>query len=194
MIRLPHAGFAIALLLALGIGGCQSAKVAKPLTAELAGNDPATQLDFWHTLAGRPLASNDEAFHGILLFLDGKDDAAGYEQRVAAMKDRKLLPAGFAAPADQALTRGDLAVVICRILDIRGGVMMRLTGGGSRYAVKELEFLELYPVSAPHQTFSGSEFVAMIGRIEDYQRGNPASVPAKVMPSEMSGPATQPSR
>jgi hypothetical protein len=45
-------------------------------------------------------------------------------------------------------------------------------------------FVGLYPPSSPNQTFSGSEFVGIIGRIEDYQRGNPADVPAAVLPGE----------
>jgi hypothetical protein len=51
----------------------------------------------------------------------------------------------------------------------------------------------LFPPGSPQQTFSGNEYVGIIGRIEDYQRGNAADKPA----SEMQGhdteqPATQP--
>lgn len=150
--------------------GCQSAKVASPLTAEMGGNEPEAQLNFWHTLATRPVTSNDEAFHGLLLYLDGRDPAANYEQRVAELRSRGLLPGGFSAAADDAVTRGTLAFAICRIAGIRGGLMMWLTGGAERYAVRELQFVGLYPPSSPHQTFSGSEFVGIIGRLEDHQR------------------------
>ena len=169
--------------------------MANPLTASLAGNDPETQLNFWHTLASRPVTSNDEAFHGLLLYADGEDKAASYEDRVQQLKQRKMLPKGFNAPADVAVSRGDLAVAVCRILEIKGGVMLRLTGAHPRYAVKELEFLEVYPSSSPHQTFSGNEFLGIIGRVEDYQRGNPANHPAAVLPGEAATrPATQPAR
>ena len=190
--------WAAAGVMALGLLGCQPAKVANPLTAELAGNEPETQLDFWHTLASRPLTSNDEAFHGLLLYMDGEDKAGGYGQRVQVLKERKMLPRSFAGPADLAVSRGDLAVGVCRLLEIRGGLMMRLTGVHPRYAVKELEFLEVYPPSSPHQTFSGSEFLGIVGRVEDYQRGNPANHPAAVLPGEaavgkpQTAPATQP--
>jgi hypothetical protein len=53
------------------LGGCQSARVDRPLTAELGGSDEDTQLEFWHSLAQQPVTSNDDAFHGLLLFLDG---------------------------------------------------------------------------------------------------------------------------
>jgi hypothetical protein len=173
--------------------GCHTAKVAQPLTGKLSGNDPDSQLEFWHTLATRPVTSNDEAFHGLLLYADGQDPANDYTGRVKTLKSRKMLPANFDRPADQAVERGPLAVAICRALDIKGGVLLRLTGA-QRYAVRELQFMDLYPPSGPNQTFSGSEYLGIIGRLEDYQRGNPADAPATVMPGQMQGGATPPGK
>lgn len=173
------------LLMTVLLAGCQTARVANPLTTELAGNDPQQQLDFWHTLATRPVTSNDEAFHGLLLYTDGQDPAQSYDERVTTLKQRKMLPADFDKSPELAVMRGDLAVAICRILEVRGGLMMRLTNNHPRYATRELQFLDVYPPSSPRQTFSGNEFLGIIGRVEDYQRGNSADVPAAVMPSEM---------
>jgi hypothetical protein len=178
------------LLAALTVG-CHTAKVAQPLTGKLSGNDPDSQLEFWHTLATRPVTSNDEAFHGLLLYADGQDPANDYAGRVQTLKSRKMLPAKFDRPADEAVERGPLAVAICKALEIKGGVMLRLTGA-QRYAVRELQFKDLYPPSGPHQTFSGSEYLGIIGRMEDYQRGNPADSPAFVMPGEMKAGTTAP--
>ena len=47
-------------------------------TTVAAANTPAGQLDFWFALNDQPLASNDDAFHAILLYFDGKDDSADY--------------------------------------------------------------------------------------------------------------------
>lgn len=155
---------------ALALAGCHQAKVAHPLTAELSGSDAETQMSFWHTLATRPVTSNDEAFHGLLLYSDLKDPAGNYAERVKVLKSRKMLPDGFDAPADRAIERGTLAVAICRILEMRGGVMLRILPRSPRYAVRELEFEEVFPTSSSQQTFSGTEFLGIIGRIEDYQR------------------------
>lgn len=166
--------------------GCQSARVSEPLTSRLAGSDPQTQLDFWHELADRPLTCNDEAFHGLLLYLDGQDSAADYAGRVQLLKSRGLLPARFDRTAEQAVTRGTLAVAIAKALNIKGGLMNRLSGGTCpRYATRELVFLDIFPPSTPNQTFSGSEFLGIMGRVEDWQRGNPADAPASVLPGEM---------
>jgi hypothetical protein len=170
--------------LGLGIAGCQNAKVAEPVTKNLGGNDTDAQMEFWHTLAGRPLCSNDDAFHGLLLFLDQEDPSNDYTARLNALKSRGLVDSNFNQPADQAVQRGTLATALVRVLKIKGGALQRLTHDHPRYAVRELMYMDLYPPSSPHQTFSGAEFLGIIGRIEDYQRGNPADYPAAVLPGE----------
>jgi hypothetical protein len=161
--------------LALLTAGCQTARVKQPLTHELGGNDPNEQLEFWNRLAQQTVTSNDDAFHGLLLYLDGDDPADDYAGRVQALKSRKMLPAGFDQQPEQAIERGTLAVALLKALDIKGGLMLRVLGPTPRYAVRELVFMELYPPSSPRQTFSGAEFLGIIGKIEDYQRGQEAS-------------------
>jgi len=173
------------VLMAVALAGCKSAKVAQPLTADLSGNDPESQMEFWHALAERPVTSNDEAFHGLMLYLDQKDDAADYAGRVSTLKSRGLLPPKFDRPADESISRGVLAVAIVRALEIKGGWVLRVAPRSPRYATRELMYMNLYPVSSPNQTFTGNEFLGIIGRMEDYQRSNPAEVPAAVLPSEM---------
>lgn len=81
-----------------------------------------------------------------------------------------MLPADFAGAPEAALRRGTLAVALARALDIRGGLTMRLFGTSPRYATRELQYAGVYPPSSPQQTFSGAEFLGIIGRAEDYQR------------------------
>lgn len=151
--------------------GCQTARVERPLALDHGGNDDFEQLEFWHGLASRPVTSNDDAFHGFLLFLDGSDPASDYAGRVATLRSRRMLPARFDQPAGQAVERGTLAVAIVRALEVEGGLLLRLLGPTPRYAVRELQFMGLYPPSSPNQTFSGTEFLGIIGKLEDYRRG-----------------------
>ncbi|HEV2296332.1 MAG TPA: hypothetical protein VGR35_20990 [Tepidisphaeraceae bacterium] len=163
-------------------GGCATARVEEPLTATYGGNEIDDQFEFWHQLAQRPLTSNDEAFHGLLLYALDADPADNYHARVAALKSRGWLPARFDRPAHAVARRGELAVAIAQILRIRGGLMMRLTRGRHpRYALLELEEEGIYPASSENQTFSGSEFLGIIGRMEDYRRGNQTDLPAAVL-------------
>ncbi len=181
-----------ALGAALAFAGCMSPRAGKPLAKELAGSDADAQMNFWHAMNDQPIASNDEAFHGLLLYADGKDDNADYAARVSSLKSRKMLPAHFDEPAEAGVRRGTLAVAIMRMLHQRGGITTTLLGPTPRYAVRELMFLDVYPPSTPNQSFSGNEFVGIMGRVEDYQRGNPADVPAAVLPREMKSTASTP--
>src|SRR5213593_4859183 len=91
---------------ALIVVGCHTPRAGKPLEPKLAGSNPDAQVDFWHSLNTEAVASNDEAFHGLLLYMDGKDDSADYAARVANLKSRNMLPAGFNEPAEQGVRRG----------------------------------------------------------------------------------------
>jgi hypothetical protein len=184
----PLLGIALGVLICGALAGCQTAHVADPLTRTVGASDPDTQMEFWYELEARPVTCNDEAFHGLLLFLDGTDSATDYEQRVQSLRSRGLLAPRFSAPADAAVQRGQFAVSVAKALRIKGGVMMRLTGGNiDRYALRELVVLNLYPPGSVNQTFSGAEYVGIIGKMEDFQHGNSANYPAEVLPSEMNG-------
>ena len=61
---------------------------------------------------------------------------------------------------------------------------MRLFGMHPRYAVRELEYASVFPPSSPQQTLSGAEFLGIIGRAEDYQRGQGVD-DTKTDPEEM---------
>src|SRR3954453_17011307 len=56
----------IAVALA-ALSGCHSPRKGEPLAKDLAGSDPDAQVNFWHALTDKPVTSNDEAFHGLLL-------------------------------------------------------------------------------------------------------------------------------
>src|SRR5690348_6278108 len=111
-----HISKPILFLLIAAAVGCQSAHVAKPLPQKMFANDADAQMDFWHALATEKLTSNDEAFHGLLLYLDGKDDSKDYAGRVSTLRSRGLLPKDFNRPSDEAVTRGTLSVALCKIL------------------------------------------------------------------------------
>src|SRR5438552_9511592 len=122
-------GFKLALgVLFVTLTGCAAPRAGKALSPAMASSEPDAQLEFWHTLADEPIASNDAAFHGLLLYVDGKDDAKNYAARVAALKARKMLPGGFAEPAEAGVRRGTLAVAILKVVEERGGLTMRVIG------------------------------------------------------------------
>src|SRR5688572_22227151 len=164
------------------IGCAATTTVPNSLLLRRAGNDPQHQLEYWHDLATKPLISNDEAFHGLLLYVDGKDDATTYDQRVATLRSHGYLPRNFSRGGNDAVDRGTLAVALAKHLGLKGGLTMRLTGVTPRYATRELEYRGVYPPSSTNQIFTGSEFVGVIGKAEDFRQGDPTNLPAAAPP------------
>src|SRR5437016_1676422 len=171
-MRLRHVIVRSAIIAVLMVAGCQTIRVHEPVAQSLGANDADAQMEFWHRLGEEHITCNDDAFHGLLLYIDGDDANADYASRVNALRSRHLLPANFDRPANEAVTRGTLAVAIVRALKIKGGVLLHLTNDHERYAVRELMYENVYPPSTPNQTFSGAEFLGIMGRVEDYQRGS----------------------
>ena len=174
----------LAVAVAAVVGGCRSAQVAEPLTEKLAGNDAESRLAFWHTLAERNVTSNDEAFHALLLLADGADQTEDYAGRVELLESRQMLPKGFDRPGNEAVRRGTVAMAIARILDVKGGLTMRVAGPSPRYATRELQYMLLFPAGSPHQTLAGSELLSVIGRAEDYRRQMAAAPQPEGPPAE----------
>src|SRR5438046_10671530 len=93
---------ALAIML-VTLTGCAAPRAGKALAPAMASSEPDAQLEFWHSLADEPIASNDAAFHGLLLYLDTKDDAKDYPSRVTMRKQRKMLPGNVHEPAEGAV-------------------------------------------------------------------------------------------
>ncbi len=171
------------------IVGCAATKVKDPLTPTVTKIvDPlSSQLEYWRGITNRRVICNDDAFHGLLLFLDNQDKNADYTGRVAQLKSRKLLPQNFNGSGDDALSRGTMAYAILQALHIHGGWVLTVFGPTDRYALRELMDMNLFPRSSPEQTFTGAEFVGIIGRVEDYQDGESAFIPAQTLPKNQPG-------
>jgi hypothetical protein len=60
-----------------------------------------------------------------------------------------------------------LAVAICDILHLRGGVTLRLFGPSGRYCARELAYQKIFPLRSAHQSLSGLEFLELMRRVQD---------------------------
>jgi hypothetical protein len=171
--------------------GCQSVVVKQPpLAQSLGGAAPEQRMEFWSQLGDRKVASYDDAFHAVLLYVDGTSSAANYDERVATLKQRGYLPEDFSEPADAAATRGDMAYVFTQAAGLKGGLTTRVFGPSRRYATRTLQAQGIYPTSSEQQLMTGGELISIIGKLEDYQRGSTQRLPAQYLPSEAPGMAS----
>ncbi len=159
---------AVAMLTAWLCTGCEATHRASPLITDYDPADGQAEVDFWHGLAEQPVLTNNDMVHGLVELAQGHDPLDSYDERVAWLKDQGLLSKGFDAPADQAATRGTAAQVIAGILDIKGGITMRMLGPHPRYALRELIYLRIMRPSTPQQGMSGIQFVGIVGRAQDF--------------------------
>lgn len=169
--ELRGGGGGLGLVALLFIAGCQAVRVEQPLSQAAGWDAAGAEAQFVHELRQRPLVSNHEAAHALLLWLQAPD-AGGYEQRIAELRRRGMLPRDFAGRPDDAMDKGTLAVALARALELKGGLTMALTGITPRYATRTLEHHGVFLPSSPNQLLTGAEFVAILGKAEDHRKGS----------------------
>jgi len=189
---------AVALTAAALLAGCSR-------TVRTAQADRAEQLDedtFLHEhLPAQPMVTTAEAYRAMILLADGRDDRRDFEERARTLLDRGISRRQWQLQRDECIDRGSVAWMVCRILDIDGGVNMRLLGswgpGDRRYAVRELYYRQLLDSTPAYRYMSGAELVDLLGKADAYlaEKGRyPASPLDVVGPVAGTRPAEPPDR
>lgn len=129
-------------------------------------------LDYWDALETQSITTNNDALHGLILFVDGDEGLLEtYPERVARARELGWMgPDGQAPAANDSATVGLMAVAGCHILDIQGGLSMAIWGRTSRYSLRELVHISVLPGIGEHEALSGAEFIAYIDALEQRQR------------------------
>ncbi len=149
--------------------GCARTTVESAAATDYDRADIVQSVEFWHTLPSRSAVTNDEGFHGLILFADENDPNDTYEQRVDYFKALGWLDESFDEPANLAMQRGTLAKLLSHAMKIDGGVMMRLSGKSPRYATRELVHLGIMPQGTDQMVLSGYQYIGVISKAQDYE-------------------------
>jgi len=157
---------AAAILLA-GAAGC-----AGPTPEMVAGRAelPAAEgsAAFLDRVSSQPTVSQNDAMRGILLLLEGEDDAKDFQQRLAKLRDRRIVPAGTSFDARRPVTNGLLAYMVYQGCHVPGGLTLTLFGPSQRYCLKELQHRGFMSGGAVYSAVTGMEFVAVLNRADAY--------------------------
>lgn len=178
---------AMVAVAALAIAGCSRTTVRQVQATNYEPTDENAELDFWHNLPGRSAVTNDEGLHGVLVFADGQDPTRSYDARIALLKERGWVTSGFDEAGTLAMQRGTLAKALCHVLEVKGGVMMRLTDKSPRYAARELMYLGIMGSGTEQQVLSGLDYLGVISKAQDYQMLREAGGSAPSRPVESGG-------
>ena len=152
----------------MAVAGCSGRplSVISPDVALPAGENSAEYID---RVASQGTVSEDDAFRGILMLVNGKDDAQTFDDRTKALLERKLVSENWTFRGDRPITRGKLAYMIYQACSIPGGVILTLTGPSQRYCLRELQYNGfLVQKSSFYGEVTGMEFVAVISRADTY--------------------------
>ena len=151
------------------LAGCARTVVENPQNTNYAPADINAQLDFWHNLDERSAITNDEAMHAILIFAEGADPTASYEERVENLKQRGWLHLSFDESADLAVQRGTLARMLAFAIDAPQGVLSTVFNRTPRYALRDLMAIDIMPAGSDLQAIDGREFLGVFGKAQDYR-------------------------
>ena len=160
----------ILLLAAAGLflGGCEWGNVEAQSPKALPDDEPsALYLDRASSLE---TVSYNDVCRGILLLMDDEDTCKTFDERVAKLRERNVIPAGWNLMAHRAVNRGRLAYMVYQALDFPGGVILTLTGPSERYCLRELQYREMMAKGSQSGLVTGMELVGVLGRADVYKR------------------------
>lgn len=150
--------------------GCQPSqpKIAQGQAVLPGGEDSAGFLD--RISSQRTITQND-AMRGVWLLVNNdKDDSADFAARVAALRQREIVPDSWSFQADKPLTKGELAYMIYQACRVRGGLTLTLTGPSQRYCLRELQYQRFISGGTVFDQVRGMEFVAVLQRALSYMQ------------------------
>ncbi len=137
------------------------------------GNVSDAELFFTLASQTRPVSQN-RAYHVFLVWMDGKDESRSFGQRIATLEQRGILDRNWAHDPLKAVSRGRLASMICRKLNLKTSVMLWLAGPSERAARRELIYREIMIAGGSDgDPLSGAEFVNILKRADEYGQHRP---------------------
>ena len=158
-------------LLAAGMSAVGCSQVVRPEQVEQA--EKADIDTFLHEhLPGQPAVTVGEAYRALLVLADGEERFGDYDSRRAALEERGIVRTAWKLEREACIDRGSVAYMVCRILQIRGGVNMNLVGslgiGDRRYAARELVYMDMMQPGAAYRYVTGGELLELMAAADDY--------------------------
>ncbi|MBX3358246.1 MAG: hypothetical protein KF745_07445 [Phycisphaeraceae bacterium] len=143
------------------------------------------QLEFYDEMERRPITSQDDAIHAVLL-MDNGVSASTYPNRLTVAKARGLLDASYDRPPQEAVTVGEVSVMVARSLRLK-------SADSPAAAVAELKQAGVIPETASmYHGLTGAQLLALLGAVQDEygdRLAHPAGQPGPTVASTARAPA-----
>ena len=116
-------------------------------------------------------ATYDDGVRVAAMLVTGQEAGGAYEPMRDDLIRRGVLLADWAFPADEPLTRGEVAVLVSGALGIKGGAAMRIFGPNRRTATKACQEKGIVLHGSPYDRVSGRELLGTFQRAREYAAG-----------------------
>ncbi len=160
----------VVAILVAGLGGCAPAGVRGVRAFEdlpPAEGEVASDAEFFFELSEKRYCSTDDAYRGMLYLIDGRDTSKDFEERTARLVMHGVAKKTWKHNPNAVATKGEVAYMLVRALEIPGGVMYNITNGSPRYALRELIHKGIIIGGTERSKVSGAEYVGILGRADD---------------------------
>ncbi|TVQ55186.1 MAG: hypothetical protein EA377_03930 [Phycisphaerales bacterium] len=165
--------FCLGVFLLLGVllqNGCAMERTTAESSVVDSYATPDDELDFLDALERRRVVTNHDAIHALLMAAEPEaheDLPTDYESRVNRARQRGWVKEDAELPPNESATVGMIAVAVCDMLEIKGGLTMRVFGPSPRYATRELIFRQILPRRTDNQSMTGLEFIDLLSRVQE---------------------------
>ena len=136
----------------------------------VAETEVVSDAQFLFELSNKKYCSTDDAYRGMLFLIDDKDTSKDFEERTTRLVMHGVADKNWTHNPNATVTKGKVAYMLVRALEIRGGVMYNITNACPRYALRELIHKGIIIGGTEYSKLSGGEYVGILGRADDRRR------------------------
>jgi hypothetical protein len=160
------------LLVFAGLLMCGCAREPMTTLAESKGADETVKYEddaFLYEMSDRVECTQADLVRGILMLKHGEDTGQDFEDRVRILREDGIWPEDWPVEAKRPVTKGEAALLVCKAMDIKGGVMMHLLPS-PRYAFRELQYMKLIKGESDMEYLKGAELVDLMNKVDMYRQ------------------------
>ena len=129
-----------------------------------------SDAEFLYELSEKESCSSDDAYRGMLYFIDKSDTSNNFQERTARLVMHGVVDKDWKHNPSEAMCKGKVAYMFARALGIRGGVLYNISNANQRYALRELIYKGIIKSGSQSSQVSGAAFVGIMGRADDYRQ------------------------
>ena len=138
---------------------------------------------YFRELVNKGNATYYDAYRMMAILESGQDTPdANYDELKKGLAELKIIPKDWEKESEF-VNRGELAYMLFKSLEMKGGLTVKIFGVSCRYAFRECVDKKLIVEGFAGQLLSGEELISILAEAEKYQQKNlPNKKPVVVVP------------